>query len=782
MHQTAAASVVNRQRIGFSPQTWRRNPLIRLLSSIPFGATLMALTLLYASILSALPQVRGVLEMTEMQAFSHWLFFLLIALLCVSVTIATLTRIRFTLINAGVLTVHSGILTMCLGAFWYFGSKIEGDVLLQSPRVEVYSGARSGPTAQILARAGEKWSTVAPMLGGEISVRVVDVAGAGLEPVQRAVVEAQIGGAPPQRIELAANDAVSKPLGENLSLKLVTFPPERTFYDREEAALYFRPVSAAERRSVPLRGLPYYRERYDDRGYSLTDTHGNAVPSKRTRPEIRLGPISIPTGWFEHWRLPLKVEHAELPFDVEVTGFVPYIAGTRAVAAPNGRGLYPATRFRLELPGTKQSIERTLFALDPVGSILATATPVEFRWAQSAEESAALLRPLAGPHELTIEVLNPPARMTVAVREGQTVAVEGTPYTVTVQQVFPDWPMMSPGFEGASSPAALVEIVSAEKHFTRTVIQRFPQLSQDIDEKGMRRKEGFYDENIRLSYRSSVNGWAMLLCDESQAAANTATFAVFRPDGKVDSKTVKLGEPTGVVLVDLPLTLTIQELLSHAQRVDVPVIEPLETRRPNIGLRYLSAVRLRFTGRGAHAGQSEERWCTFSAYPHEDARPLLVRPPGATEDWEFLYSRQPHDLGGELGAGRLAVTFFPGRESVESWRSDFVAQRDDQEKAEWASVHTNHTYTIGRWTLHQSGASSDHWSWTSLGVGNRRGIWPMLIGCVMITVGCLFAFYVKPALQHRQARRALALAAGRRAAAREARDEQLVEVQEAAAR
>ena len=65
------------------------------------------------------------------------------------------------------------------------------------------------------------------------------------------------------------------------------------------------------------------------------------------------------------------------------------------------------------------------------------------------------------------------------------------------------------------------------------------------------------------------------------------------------------------------------------------------------------------------------------------------------------------------------------------------------------------TMTIGNWTYFQSGAATDNWSFTVLGVGNRNGIIPMGVGCVMITLGCLFAFYVKPILKRRQAQAAL---------------------------
>ena len=45
--------------------------------------------------------------------------------------------------------------------------------------------------------------------------------------------------------------------------------------------------------------------------------------------------------------------------------------------------------------------------------------------------------------------------------------------------------------------------------FKRTVVQRFPQLSQDIDENGVRHREGPYDPNLKLFYRTAERGRAI---------------------------------------------------------------------------------------------------------------------------------------------------------------------------------------------------------------------------------------------------------------------------------
>ena len=79
----------------------RHYPVVRTFASIKFGVTLLFLILVYASIVSALPQVRGAVEMTEMEIFRHWVFATLIALFSISLAVATWTRIRWNWINAG---------------------------------------------------------------------------------------------------------------------------------------------------------------------------------------------------------------------------------------------------------------------------------------------------------------------------------------------------------------------------------------------------------------------------------------------------------------------------------------------------------------------------------------------------------------------------------------------------------------------------------------------------------------------------------------------------------
>ncbi len=733
---------------------WYSNPIIRFLASIRLGVFLMFVALVYASVLSALPWVRAYLEMTEMQAFGHWLFVSAILLLCVSVTLATLTRIRFTVKNLGVLTVHTGILVLCIGSVVYFGTKIEGDVTLRSPRIQVLSTANAGrPVAELLAEPGQSWTTNAPMLGGAIAVRINDLTyDDNNQRLTQAKVVTRIGDAPAKERILIADGADIPIADGRIALRLRTYPAETRFFDREHAALFYRPAGR-DWQYVDLIGLPYFRERYLDEGYQLRDTAGVAIPTKRTSPTIRVAGVSVPTGWFEPWRMPLPRTLDEAPFDVVVTGYVPYTS-TRAIEhySEGGGTLNPAVRFRLRVPGGEEQTERTLLA-DPRRALAPFKTPFEFRLIEDDAQRSTLLRPGVGAHELHIKLVDPPFEQTLAITAGQEIPLGDTGYTLTVSQLLPSWPMMSPGFENADSPAAMIDVVAPDKKYSRTVIQRFPSLSQDIDEQGVRHREGPYDPNLTLHYRSLGNGWVYLLATADDLEAGRITLAQLRADGTVSQELAALDQPVGLPIPGVDLEFALLETLTHARRTQVPLLEPVD-QRENTSPHQRSAVRLKFTGKGELAGWEDNQWAFFSVYPHIDAMPVQVETPtgpgGALERWEVVYSRLPHDLGAELWGRKLGVTYFPGRRTVSAWRSDFVALAEGGERPESAVVETNGTYSLGRWTYFQSGAAKDDWSFTTLGVGNRRGIWPMVLGCVLITLGCLYAFYVKPFIQQAQ--------------------------------
>lgn len=743
----------------------RRQPpaFLRLFCSIWFGVILLTLILAYASIFSALPPIRGALELTEMAAFRHWVFTTLIVLFTITLSTVTIVRIKWSVINLGVLMVHTGLIMLVLSSTWYFYTKVEGDTLLVSPRIEIL-GPDQGvlPGGRILPDAGQQWATVMPVLGGNVSLEVAEVSAPDQPENMSAMVRFKDDRGESE-VRLRVDETAS--LNQSLSARLVKSKPMTHFYDNDQPALVARQVSndpnapANEWQQFPIHGLPLFRERFLNAGYQITDRTGKIVESKRT--QARIPGTRISTAWFESWRMPIALETADLPFDVRVTGYLPYVAGTRTQITPGGNKINPGLRIHLQ--AGESGLSEWMLAEDPLRSLWPLATPIEFVWATDAQDWDAHLTPLAGPHELTIEVVEPPISMTVAITQGQEIKIPGTTYTLSVAELIPDWPLITPGYEKARSPTVLIDVSSDSKRFTRTVIQRFPHLSQDTDDTGVRHREALYDSNLLLSYRATPNGWIKIVAGPDKEPV----AAIFDAEGGVQKQLMPIGEAK---MLTIGTSSVATRLLATEEKMvvqDVPVTEPLETRRPNMG-RMASAIRYEFTGRGALSGWSETQWCVFSPYTTQDARPIVVSPTDSDQSWEILYSRLTRPLGATLIPQKLSVSMFPGRQSVESWRSDFFVVHEGQTPKP-AEVYTNQTYVVDNWTLFQSGAAEDHWSYTILGVGNRQGIMLMVLACTLITVGCLYAFYVKPILIRRLQVRSARAAGSRQAQAMAAR-------------
>lgn len=755
-----------------SVSPWISLITLRWLASVRFGVAILLLILVYASIFSALPQVRGTLELTEMAAFSHWLFVTLVVLFMATLTITTLVRIRFNVINLGVLTVHAGLLTFSAGAIWYFATKIEGDVILRSPAVEILAPdetvlTKIEPYAE--GRYGT-WSEVLPAFGGEVTVSVAAPTARGSAPLEHVELNVRFGA---NESTLALDPGETSSLGNGLRARLVTTSPRDRFFDRDRAALHIRPVGEDSFRVAPLDALPFHRERLIPSDEIVYDTDGYPVLSKRTAPYAELLGLRIPTGWFESWRLPIDVEFGAAPeappFDIRVTGFLPYVRGARDQFEPGGQESNPVLEFGLRSLDGESRSQRRMVANSPRDAFLDAPTPIELRAYRSADERNALIRPMKGPHELRIEVREPPVSLAVAAEIGSRIEVPGTDYVLEVTDLIPRWPMRSEGYEEANSPAALVEVSRGPTRFTRTVMQRFPQLTQDTDVDGVRKRVGLLDENIAISYRSAERGWVYLLVDGtgpelSRASTSTdpvVTIATFNTAGEVKTQLVEINQP---VLIAMPAT-TVEfrplRYMPRARRVLQPVVEPLETRRPNVASRSVSAIRLEFASSATPDVPPDRRWVIFSQYPDDEARPIRFVPPGSDREWEIIYSRYPRSLGYEVTSDRLLVRYFPGRNSVHSWRSEFFVREDGSDQLQAMNLFTNRTATHGEWTFFQSGAAPDNWSYTILGVGNRVGIEPMVIGCVLITLGSMYAFYIKPVLIRRRASAGIARREGR---------------------
>src|SRR5690606_16613542 len=157
---------------------------VDLFSSVWLGVALLVVLFIYMTIGSALYSVRQMrlFEMSEFEWFNWWPFVLLIALICVNITVATVRRIRLNAVTFSVWMIHAGIVILSLGAVYFFATKVDGDtpvfrrvVTIESPRhdpvtlpaipgASVDATTHDGqPVRYTVAETDPRW----PLLSGE---------------------------------------------------------------------------------------------------------------------------------------------------------------------------------------------------------------------------------------------------------------------------------------------------------------------------------------------------------------------------------------------------------------------------------------------------------------------------------------------------------------------------------------------------------------------------------------------------------------------------------------
>lgn len=753
-----------------TPVTW----FIRTFSSIWLGVFWLAAIIVFSSVGSAVPPFRQFFELTEFAYFNHWIFVVLIGLFCLNLTVATVVRIPFNRYNLGVLTVHTGLLVLAGGSLLYFGRKIEGDVLLWNPRVQVLSAKRLHGTAggdpvlgQTVAAKGRRWATNMPMAGGRVTVDVEDVRHEGLLTAAQADLRIQVGDGEAKKLTLRLDRPEERfaRINEELLVQLVPTNVTDRFFDNQTPALLIR-RGDREPMMLPIEGLPLYRERFVPGVEEIFDTRNQRVESDRLTPIPLVDP----------WRMPAPIrgpggaDLPDWPIRLEVDGYLPY-AAMQSEPRPGGDVLNPIAR--IELSNASGTFRDWVIGPSPRDAL--TSSPdgahVEFRWLGAASDiPKEWTRSVEGRHALEVWIKDKDVRRNYDIQPGQTIAVEGTDYTLKVHDLQPDWPLATPQLQGARTPIARIWVETPQRGYERSVLQRFPELNQDRDAQGQKLSDkGLVDENIELRYTNASRPWFALVAGESLSPVVIATAI----GGKRSMQTLA---PGGTITCD-DTTLLLRELILRPKIVQQPVVIPIEQRRPQMA-RNFSMIRLRIASR--NSDWQTRVWLPYEPYndtytgqlPHWES----VRVPEIGE-LQFLYGRLTRPLPGRLALEEMQVEFFPGGERPAGWTS-FIRWEDPQTRAiTRGRAFLNNTARIGPWTLFQSSESSDHQSYTVLGVGNRDGVMTMLLGCTLVTIGMLYAFYVKPALKQR-ARRRLAAEAGARheTAASEPRGRALIEV------
>jgi hypothetical protein len=146
----------------------------------------------------------------------------------------------------------------------------------------------------------------------------------------------------------------------------------------------------------------------------------------------------------------------------------------------------------------------------------------------------------------------------------------------------------------------------------------------------------------------------------------------------------------------------------------------------------------------------------------------VVQIPGANAALQLQlgYTCRPMPVALQLKSFEM-VPYSGGMATSNTMFRDFrstleMTDGDGHVETDVTSLNSPIYYDHGNWIFFQAGYDPDGQS-STIGVGNRPGVVVMLTGCVMIVMGLLYAFYVKPIVIRRMKAGAMARAGRKKA-------------------
>ena len=703
-------------------------------------------------------------EMTELEFYSWWPLRIVLLLFVINMMVATVRRIEFNFKNLGVLTVHTGIIVIALGSVYYQALKKEGDALL-----------RAGvPTAQ-----GE------PTIG---------------EPV-------------------------------------------RGFWDNTAVALWVaqrqfsgRPLWDSRR----LRGVPRYND-YDllaGTGLDASAIDGSDVlgPLARFDPHAERT-LDLPVPGAEPDET-LGTTRVDPDIRFRVVGYAEYAREDESIVLPGAlregvsgeRTPIRVVELLSRVPDENGEVPDPdaaafAFTLNPDSAIgrlsEGQALAVEYTRNMPTQRVTDLLAaiPEDVPHALVIEVPGAAGadglvpRAVVEARVGLRHRIGDTGWAVGVREIHPrpPFPIITPGYEGAQSSVAVVQITPPEgEPYDRYVYHRFPEINQDLlgtqpDGRPSRRDA---DDSIRVSFVDASK--LQLYFNERGTEDGVETDLIVRVPGGAARliSGVEVGEkiPDVVDRIDFRLARRIDDAVRVRHPVPIPETER-DSQRVGTHAEALLGVEVSVDG----TDWREVVWVPFLQYLGTD--PAATRTVTLPDERKVTlqFGRVWHGFPGfsvqllnfemiaydHRGAPRdyqslVRVTptsaeaqqNFDAYEHVTKLNAPLKAPYIwDESRGLLANIALRLTNGLNpqQFKLSQAGWDREGWMqtqqmadagqlprpfarYTILQVGNNPGIHVIALGGILMALGIPWAFYIKPWLVRREKARLAEAFSAQRAA------------------
>ncbi len=735
--------------------------VLDLFSSVWFGVFWAVLLFIYCSIGSAVPRVRQLpwLEMTEFEWFHWWPFNVLVSLFCTCLIVTTIRKIPLRTVNLGVWMIHTGMIMLAVGSYYYFGTKIEGDAPVFRCQVRIEMPGLSGAATmlavpgnhKVMMAGADAWhfeiqdtNTEWPILSDEHKGEKAFAVNVSVKPPSGEPFVRQLLVGYPQYTEdiLPGKGRAIKALGRKLvdeQLRLsLDYEPQEYFHVMDTWALFVRKVGETQWTERPIEGLPRYHDRVGSRELVFTDPHE----------PLRLRAIDLPVD------APASGD-ALSAASVRVTSYLRH-AEERRQWRDGGERLNPVLQLSVFAEGSPvQSYELAAFdpghneALD--GNIRMLYVPETAKLEQLPTDSRAMLRIRVPESNVALDVPLAPQNI-----GGSLTAIEGTPYSYRVVDVHDG--LALPGRDAPVS-IAVAEIVTPEATFRRWVADQ-PELTRDMREGNADPHTvdaGPVDRRIEMTYQPRS---APLIF----AAHPGGLYFVFNgPGGRAINRDVAVGESLEIVP---GVSVRIDSYLAAAVAEVKPFIVPPAQRQRNAEESF-AMIRLEVgTGQGV-----QSKWVHFNQYVFPDEQyayggrfaysPERFRLPDGSQA-EVVFSRKRVKLPNPIAMEDFELdTHIGGYSGSTSTIRNYVSRLRFLDNGKWTepvpiavnqpTEYGGYWYFQSMWDRPPQSDPSAGMNYTGLGIGNRHGVHAQLAGCCISVAGMIFAFYVKPVLKRRRA-------------------------------
>lgn len=724
-------------------------------NNIWFGIAILVAIFVYSSAGSAIIVLRQhpFFDMTEMEWFHWWPFDLMIILLCINMATVTIMQIPLKLINAGVWTIHVGIITLCLGSMYYFGTKLEGDVPIYRRRAMIEIPGKSElipmiirPGNHVTAEGDDGTyhfavSQIFPdwtIASGDDTGKQAYMAWIDVDSPSGKYTRQLLAGYPQYTEDILPDRTrAKKTLGRQLVNDTITmkldYEPQTEFFLMDTASIYVRRSDEQPWSERPVYNIPHFNDHISSRDDVMTAPDQDPVP---------LRPISLDA-------LPRDDDTTDAltGYDVRVTAYLRYARmGKRWINEASE--LNPVVGLSLTTGSARNDIE--LSAFDPASNTAGSGI-LSFKWVESIKEVERLAESPTDKIIFTVPGTNIELAVPFTAPNAEFVSIPGTNFAYKIKNVIHDLTVPNGPRAGQQMSVALVDIRTPNGILSRFVASEHDATRDIVAQGEMGDPSPVIDARLIPGNTSRI----MLIAGPN----NVGNWLLINNGSVIDKRKIVVNEPTPVTQ---NINLTINYLYSHALDAGKPMIVPVNQREKG-AKEFFSKVRLEIS----KGDWSKSVWLPFSKYalPNDQyaiPRRIIFHPIDVSLDdgstVQLLYSRQRHPLPTPIALETFDLATHQGGYTGSTITvRDFISQlrfKTDDGWSDTMQMSSNNPATHGGFWYFQSqwdppGQGYGGMNYTGVGVGNRNGVYIQLGGTCIAVSGMLFAFYIKPVIRRK---------------------------------